>query len=615
MQNFESKKRQILDRIDIVDVVSEHVALAHRGRRWVGLCPFHSEKTPSFTVTPELGLFKCFGCGRGGDVFSFVQLREGVPFAEAMSMLADRAGIDLGQASESSADGPSKADLAKTSAWALDHFRASLLDAAVGRHARAYLQGLGLSDASAERFGIGLATEERSIQAAAARRSIPPALLLAADLVRQGDRGETYSTFRNRLMFPIRDATHRVVGFGGRTLGDDRAKYINTRQTALFDKGRNLYGIDLARSDMTARHRAVVVEGYTDCIAAHQAGFTETVAPLGTALTEAQVDLIRRYCDEVILLFDSDEAGEAAADRAIRVALPRCVGVRLARIPDGKDPCEFLQRANAESFSDVLNRSVDALEFTWAQTRSRFDGDASDAGRRRAMEDFIGVVSEAFNSGAVDQIQRGLLANQIAHVLGIRREEAFSLVFRARSPRGKTAAQSGGTPASGRGAFPEGRLRTPWVTLLEVLLNRTGLVHTIDDPPDPRGIVDPRDRRIAKIIFDLGGESQDVSIADVLARLGDPDDAARVAELAEQGMRYHAPDYEGVLRAALERLRQTSLEDNWTTNPRQDVVPGEVPGAVDVEREQLEALQRGLGQQRNRFSGRRLIRRTTGGHD
>ena len=372
MQDFEFKKRQILDRVDLQDVVAEHVTLKRSGRRLVGLCPFHSEKTPSFTVSPELGLFKCFGCGKGGDVFSFVQQRENVPFTEAMRVLADRAGVELGRmgsADSGGQPGPSRTDLARANSWAMGFFRSNLLDESGGRAAREYLRNRGFLEEAGERFSVGLAGDGvPSLRQAAARAGFDATILLAADLIRKSEDGRFYETFRRRLMFPIRDVTKRVIGFGGRTMVDDKAKYLNTRQTALFDKGRNLYGVDLARDAIVKRRRALVVEGYTDCIACHQANVGETVATLGTALTESQVDLLRRYCDEVTLLFDSDDAGEAAADRAIHVALPRCVKVRLGRIPDGKDPCEFLGNAGVGAFSDVLNGAVDALEFKWSQT-------------------------------------------------------------------------------------------------------------------------------------------------------------------------------------------------------------------------------------------------------
>ncbi len=556
MRDFDQIKRKILDGIDLLSIVSEHVALKRSGSRWVGLCPFHAEKTPSFTVRPEHGVFKCFGCGKGGDVFSFVEFRENVSFIEAMRILADRAGVEIEDVHDRKSSGPGRAELARVNAWVQRFFREQLLDASVGRFAREYVQGRGISDPMAERFGLGLATDNTAVlREAAARAGVDLPLLLAADFLRESEDGRLYGTFRNRLMFPIRDVTNRIIGFGGRTLVEDRAKYINTRQNALFDKGRNLYGADLARDTIVQRGRAVVVEGYTDCLAAHQAGFQEVVATLGTALTDSQVDLLRRYTEVVILLFDSDEAGAVAADRAIRVALPRCVTVRLARLPEGKDPGEYFSTGErSREFSDLLNGASDALEFKWLQTLRRFRGDASDGARREAVEDFLGVVAEIYGTSAVDVIQRGLLVNQVAHLLRMNRAEVDRLLVQ----RQKRRPASRGFPAKNE---DEGRHRSPpadeeqsaWVRVLEVVLGDPEATAVPAPFPDVAEISDSRDRRIAEIVAGLANGSGSFVLADVLSRCQDPGDAERVEELARRGAA--RGNYEGTLRLALERIR------------------------------------------------------------
>lgn len=585
MHDFEQVKRQILDRIRIQDVVAEHVTLRRRGVRWVGLCPFHSEKTPSFTVSPERGLFKCFGCGKGGDVFSFVQLRENVSFMEAMRHLADRAGVDFRdttQRSPTAPGEPSRTDLAKLNAWAVRFFRTNLLAESMGSSAREYLRGRGFSDATIERFGLGLAAQDGPpVRSAAASAGFGDAMLVAADLLRKDEEtGRVYETFRGRLMFPIRDATARVVGFGGRTLIEDKAKYLNTRQTALFDKGRNLYGIELAREAIASRRRAIIVEGYTDCMACHQAGFTETVATLGTALTDAHVDLLRRFGEEIVLLFDSDAAGEAAADRAIALALPRCVKVRLARIPEGKDPSDFLGRASAAEFSDVLNQAVEALEFKWLKTHERFRIDSSDVRRREAVLDFMRVVGDAVNTAAVDAIQRGLLVNQIAHLLRIEGDEVSRLMSSSQSSRGghKAAANQGAVPQ--RSAAPRDEEQAVWTNVLEVLLNEPDLLSMVDSIPDLARISDPRDRRIATVLFDARRHGGLVTLTDVLACCHDPADSQRVTELIDRGAA--RGNFEETLRLALKRLgqavrgstveqsRQRWLEAAATNHPSQE---------------------------------------------
>ena len=604
MYDFERIKRQILDRVELLGVVSEHVNLRRSGRRWVGLCPFHSEKTPSFTVLPEQGLFKCFGCGKGGDLFTFVQLREGLPFMEVLQLLADRAGVEFapshnaGAAKSVGADRPT---LAKANLWAAEFFRAKLLDREVGEHARAYVRGRGFSDETVNAFGIGLATEAGpSLVGAAKRAGFSEAVLFEADLLRRDETGRSYETFRNRLMFPIRDATGRIIGFGGRTLTDDKAKYLNTRQNALFDKGRNLYGIDRARPSIAERGRAVLVEGYTDCIACHQGGVSEAVATLGTALTPEQVGLLRRYGEEVILLFDSDTAGEAAADRALRLALPACLRVKMARIEGAKDPCDYLQVMGAASFTDVLNRAVDALEFRWLQTRQRFGADASDSKRREAVLDFLQVVSEASGSQAVDAIQRGLLVNQVAHLLRMDRDEVARLLERGRRPTMRTAV-SGGACKS-----PLDAEQCAWINVLEVGLNDPGLLEPFGDADCDR-IADERDRRIAKALFAAVAASPDTRLADVLARLTEEEDAARVEQLARKGA--ERGNFEATYRLARQRIELAvrCKEDESQRGALLDAVRAGDGGAIGPPASNLS-----LGiKQHKHFAPRRLIRRST----
>lgn len=590
MRNFSFKKKEILARLDLVEVVGEHVALRQRGRRYVGLCPFHFEKTPSFVVTPDLGLFKCFGCGKGGDLFSFVEHRENVSFREALQILADRAGVVLDEVSSSAPDSPTRGEIAKINAWAARFFRSNLLSSQVGEEARAYLKGRGLSEASAERFGLGLTADGGTrLTAAAANAGISQAQLVAADLVRESERGSKYDTFRNRLMFPIRDATGRVLGFGGRTLVDDPAKYLNTRQTALFDKGRCLYGVDVARRACSAKGRVLVVEGYTDCLAVHQAGFAETVATLGVALSEEQVDLLRRYCHEIILLFDSDDAGEAAAERGIRVAYPRCVRVRLARIPTGKDPAEYLASSGADAFSDVLKEAVDALEFKWLKTCSHFKEHGSDAARRDAIMDFLGIIGEACATSAVDAVQRGLLINQVAHLLRMDGHEV-NRVMKGLRRRRSTTAEPARNKDERRAVVDEEQ--AAWVTVLEVLLAAPAPLKIGEPLPDPARIADETDRRIALAALDLIVQEGACDLASLLARCTESGDAGRIEELVRRGLA--KGNFEKSLSGAAERIRRARFGEEIDRGKQRLSGPDLGAGLLEKSRQQLTKLGNGL---------------------
>ncbi|MCH8149750.1 MAG: toprim domain-containing protein [Planctomycetes bacterium] len=396
-----------------------------------------------------------------------------------------------------------------------------------------------------------------------------------------------------------------VMAKAFRTLVDDRAKYLNTRQTALFDKGRGLYGIDLARDSISERGRAVLVEGYTDCIAAHQAGFTETVATLGTALTDTQVDLLRRYADELILLFDSDAAGEEAANRAIRVALPRCMSTRLARIPDGKDPSDFLGTAKPEAFSDVLNGASDALEFRWLRTLDRLAGSGSDAGRRDAVLDFLRVVAEALEAGAVDEIQRGLLVNQVAHVLNLDGREVHRLLSRLRPKRSGSPGVESAQRVDSSGS-PQGELQCAWVTLLEVVLAEPGALCEVDSVPDPGGVASACDRRLAGVVLALREQLGEFRLADVLARCADAEDVERATELARRGA--ERGNYADTLRLALLRIHRATAERE-SDRSRAKLLDAPNSGASDRKtKEGLAAVQDG-GVHRRHFLPRHLVGR------
>lgn len=565
MNDLDSIKAEITARVGLVDVASEHVSLIRRGGRLVGLCPFHNEKTPSFYVSPDKGFFKCFGCGRGGDVFTFVMLRENVDFGEALRILADRAGVQLKRSTGGGVPkGVDRVDLARINAWAADYFHRCLKNPHVGASAARYLDTRGVQPPSVARFMLGFAGDDLNGLTAAARGAgISVDGLVAADLARRGERGDLYCTFRNRVMFPIRDAMNRVVGFGGRTLGDDPAKYLNTRQTVLFDKSRVLYGVDQARTPMTQSGRSVVVEGYLDCIAAHQAGFAETVATLGTAMSEAHVQLLRRYAGVSVFLFDADSAGEAAAERALRVALPRHLEVKLARVPDGKDPADFLQAHSGQDFAGVLNSAVDALEFKWNLTLRRFEGGGGGRARNEAVDELLTHLRDASQSGSLDEISRGAIFARLAGLAEIPVADVHRLYDRRmRRPVSRSSPAAGpnaaATPAEvddqARDEEQDG-LRI----MLEVLLNEPGLFEAVRDVFAPQRFRDRGDARIAQVVADLAETVGEFHLAEVIARFEDPQLTSRATELALAGERI------GNFQRRLIEVARTKVENAAST--------------------------------------------------
>lgn len=597
MIGYDSIKEQIRQRLDLVDFISRDVALKRKGRDFGGLCPFHQEKTPSFYVSPDKGIFKCFGCGAGGDLFSYVQRRENVEFGEAVRMLADRCGIELrkesrrseGQSGPAGAKRPTRHDILKANQWAADAFRSAYLDEQTGAAARQYVADRGISAEFAESFGIGLAIDDGGWLLNRARSAgISEQVLAAAVLVRTSDRpggidgANRYGAFRNRLMFPIRDTMNRVLGFGGRTLGDDKAKYINTSQNPVFDKRRLLYGIDLAREKLAETRRAIVVEGYTDCIAAHQAGFANTVATLGTALTDEHVSLLRRWCDEIVLVFDADQAGQQAADRAVEVALRFDVSVRIVRLSDGKDPCEILTRLGATAFEEMLNGAVDALGFRWEALCRRYRAGASvggssgggstganavGVGRSEAVREFIRLTGDLLHRHSLDAIQRGLIVNQLSRLMGLGPGEVNQLLKQAAKkaaakPRqvdntladnanAGNAAPIGNAPASdgfdsGTTGHDDGGFvaeddsladaeQAALDAVLVVLINEPGHFAAVEKIFDPERFRDPRRKRIGRTVTRLCRELGEFGVTELMDALDDPSEASLVTDLAYRG--------------------------------------------------------------------------------
>ncbi len=595
MEDFVAIKEQIRNQVDLVDLVSEHVTLRPQGRNHVGLCPFHQEKTPSFSVNSEGQFFKCFGCNAGGDIFTFVQLRESVDFGEALRILADRAGVELRPTRVGQGDQISRVELAKANDWALRFFRKRLLDKELGQSARQYLTQRGISEESAEAFSIGLATGEgRSLVEAARAAGIEPRHLVSAGLGRVSNQGgELYDAFRDRLMFPIRDSMRRCVGFGGRTLTGDAAKYINTSQTALFDKSKCLYGIDLAREAMSASREAVVVEGYTDCIIAHQYGFKRAVATLGTAATDAQMSALRRFCDSVVLVFDSDEAGDAAADRALAVALKHNLSVRLASVPSGKDPADFLQAEGGEAFGRLLKSAESALVFQWNRTCERYQDVSSAAKRREAVLDFVTLVASLVDVEAVDAIQLGEIVNQLSNLLSVKADDVRRLLA---SRRGRSRVSAGassrvrdggaGETGSARGLRGDGE-QAALVSMLEVLLNAPQLYARVSEVFAPERFSDAMCLRIAERVKKLSQSVGAFQLADLLAQIEDPAEASVATDLAERGSRL---DLEATLNGVLNRLIE--VEAVSSTKPLRAQLRDAAPAEAGLDAATLEQLAR-----------------------
>ncbi len=403
--------RDIQSRLDIVDLISETVELKRKGNRYWGLCPFHQEKTPSFSVNQDKQMFYCFGCHAGGDIFSFVIKKEGFDFKEAVNYLAQKAGIQIPAGNRKEADRRRK--VIEVNQAAAQFYR-QVLNATQGRDARAYMHRRGITSDIAEAFGLGYAPNSWNAlsdylhQKGFAHHDI----VLAGVIKHNEDRDSYYDLLRNRLIFPIFNHYGEIIGFGGRVMDDSMPKYLNSPETEIFSKRRNLYGLFLARDSIRSKNEAILVEGYMDCLKLHQAGIDNAVSSLGTAFTIEQARLLHRYTEKVLVLYDGDEAGQRETLRAIDILNKEKIKADVITLPDGKDPDEYLELFGKEEFwKYIKNNRTSYIEFKinrYIKSVSVLDIDNKTSIIKSLQEDIINLDSEIEKDYFIKMLARKL---------------------------------------------------------------------------------------------------------------------------------------------------------------------------------------------------------------
>ncbi len=469
---------EIKSKLPVIDVVGETVALKRAGSAYKGLCPFHTEKTPSFIVTPDRESWRCFGCGEGGDIFTFLMRRDGIDFREALSRLAEKAGVEL--SAQTAKDDRHRRRLREALEAAIAWYREVLLQTPQAEAARAYLAERGLAEATLERFAVGYApTTWDALTRRLIGRGFNNEELIAAGLASPSNRGGVIDKFRGRIIIPIRDASGRAVGLGGRIMpGAEGPKYLNSPAGPLFDKSRTLYGLDQARAAIRREKLTVIVEGYTDVMAAHQAGFTNVVASLGTALTRGQIELATRYADAIALAYDVDLAGEAATQRGLLEELgpdQSVSKVRVVRIPSGKDPDELI-RNDPEAWRTAVAEAKPVIEYFMERTAAEVDLD-SITGKRELTGRALALLKRVG-----DPVERSLYLQRLARLVNV--EERVLLEALAREPV-RRAPRLAPVPV-GPGIGPASRLGPAPLEreALSLLLRYPGLVAEVpaDEP-------------------------------------------------------------------------------------------------------------------------------------
>ncbi|MBW8059190.1 MAG: DNA primase [Solirubrobacterales bacterium] len=462
---------------DIVEVISAHTDLRRQGARWVGLCPFHEERTPSFSVEPQEKLYHCFGCGVGGDTIKFIEEKEGLGFAEAVELLADRYGVELEREREdprAEARRQQRRRLEELLDRTAAFYASYLWDSKEAGRAREYLGGRGLGEEVLRAFGVGYAPSAwDQVLLRGQRAGFKVDELRGVGLVQRGRGGGEYDRFRSRIMFPIRDRRGRAFGFGGRAMRSDQgAKYVNTAETDFFHKSRMLYGIDRARGAIAKAGRAVVVEGYTDVLALHQAGVEEAVGVMGTAITEEQVAALSGMVEEVVLALDADSAGQEAMLRAQRVAAGRKMRIRVAAMPAGEDPAEMIaEEGGAERFRELVEGAVELSAF---QVGLVLDGAdvSSPAERDRALGEVAPILA-----GMGETASRDDLVRRVSERLDLEPAMVMGRLTAARPPSDGSAEpprRGNGAPRRGAGELTSRERRERALLAMCIALPKEG---------------------------------------------------------------------------------------------------------------------------------------------
>jgi len=528
-------KERVRDAVDIVDLVGTYLSLRRAGKAMVGLCPWHEDSRPSFQVNPERQTFRCWVCNLGGDVFSFLMKMERLEFREALEQLAQRAGIDLPRG-RGGLPTDEKAAILAALTWAADRYRDCLRGAPEAKGARDYLASRGLTQSTIDTFRLGFAPPawDWLLRQASAAGIAAAHLSKAGLVVERQDRSGHYDRFRDRVMFPICDHFSRCVAFGGRVLPGappDSAKYINSPETPLFSKSSMLYGLDTARDAMSTSRRAIVVEGYTDCLAARQAGINDVVAVLGTALGERHAKLLRRYADRIVLVLDGDDAGRRRADEILDVLLAEPIDVRIARLPAGVDPCEFVIDSGRDAFESLVATAGDPLDYRLDEALARLSPDAGDDKALAAVESVLVALAKVSTQSSLSPSQSRLREDQVVGRLsrrfGLSREVLRSRMLALRSSSAKRQSMPSASDADGS----EGPQPTPGLMRRLPAWDRE-VIEVLVGVPDGAGLI-VRDvqsaeletqegRAVLEAARRLHADGREIALAGLLLEIHDP---------------------------------------------------------------------------------------------
>ena len=558
---------EVRQKNDIVDVVSQYVKLTRKGSSYFGLCPFHNEKTPSFSVTPGKQMYYCFGCGAGGNVFNFIMEYENYTFGEALKHLADRAGVELPQieySKEVREKAQERAELLEINKQAAQYFYYQLRTEK-GAQGYQYLTGRGLSEETMRKFGLGYSDKfGGGLYQFLKSKGYGDDRLRESGLFNVDERHGMYDKFWNRVIFPIMDVNNRVIGFGGRVMGDGKPKYLNSPETKIFDKSRNLYGLNVART--TRRKYLILCEGYMDVISMHQAGFTNAVASLGTALTSGHASLLKRYTQEVLLLYDSDEAGVRAALRAIPILREAGVNSRVVNLRPYKDPDEFIKNLGAEAFEERLEQASDSFMFRVSIAESEFPMEEPQGQNRffeRCAEMLLELKDELERNLYIEAIVKKYRGQYGISVEDLRkRVNTLALKGTPAERRIQPKKSQEGAPKKKKDSASDQaqKLMLTWIVTYPKIFDKVAQYLT------PEDFVVPLYREVAQMLFSQREEGE-VNPARLLNSFTDSEEQREVASLFNATIHLETPKEQDFADTLLRIKTESLAERNRNWNP------------------------------------------------
>ena len=541
---------EVRSRADIVEVISEYLPLKKAGRNYSALCPFHPEKTPSFMVSSAKQVFHCFGCGMGGDIFGFVMKSENLSFPQAVKLLAEKFGVPIPRRRVSPSEKrkiDKKEELCKVNQLAMDYYR-DLLFGKEGTEAKEYLRKRGIGKAVIEEHRLGYALNGwNGLVNHLLRKKVPLKLAEELGLVIAKKTGGWYDHFRGRIIFPIFDLTGNILGFGGRALDEDSPKYLNSPESALYHKGQSLYGLHVAKGFIREKGLALIVEGYLDLLTLHQFGFKHAVATLGTAMTESQIRLLKRFSNHFITIFDSDKSGAAATIRALPLFLDEDISCKVVRLPEEHDPDSFLQGGYRDEFQEMLLQAIPIFDFFIDEVFSRSDL-ASAEGKAKTIDEILPMV---------ERIRNRIVRESYVKKLGERlvlKEEVILDAIRALPQRGERRREEL-KQAIHMKMYPKTE-----ETILEIMLRFNHLIPEIAEDGVLEDFENQQLKMVAKTLKEIYFETGVLVIPDVLAYVKDDELRNKISKWAFLDGTFEEASLEKTLKDCFRKVKTDKLK-------------------------------------------------------